>query len=219
MTKHIQTVDDRVPPLATAAARNVARRFRGYYTVEDGVQDALEFCLTHNRSTKKKEKHGTIEEILDNGQGGRRYLFTAMRRHCERQARRNKAEELGTTISDEYFYDFAKVTDLLPYCFNAEDWSAPPNYSPQDEDEPVEIRAKSDPAEGGNWTASILDVRRGVDQLDKQRRRLIYRYYYSGWSFEHIGHSEDMSLGWARKEIGRAVAQIVDSLGGDSPWV
>jgi hypothetical protein len=110
------------------------------------------------------------------------------------------------------------VADLLPFIFREEDWQGPPNYSPQDEDEPVEIRSTTDPAEGGNWVATIVDVRIAYGQLDQQHRRMLYRYYFDGWSFDHVGHTEGLTGQQARREIGRAVFQMVDVLGGESPW-
>jgi hypothetical protein len=202
-------IPDEAQPLISAAARITASKFRGYTTYADAHQDAQEFILSKPRK---------VADWLADGKPGERALKTALRRHCEREARRAKADQLGTTISDEYFFDRGKVTDILPYIFNEKDWESPPNESPLDGDEQQEIHYRHDPAEGGNWLASVLDVKVAFEQMDVMYRRMLRRYYHDGWSFEHIAHTEQRSAEWVRREIGRAVFQIVEGLGGESPW-
>ena len=75
-----------------------------------------------------------------------------------------------------------------------------------------------EPAEGGNWLASMVDVKRAYDLLDVEYRRVLMRYYKDEWTFRQIAEADQCSVGHARKQIGRGVALMLDILGGEDPW-
>ena len=197
-------VDERALPIVAAVSRNLSRRFRGYITFEDVTQDAYLWLL---------ERPKLHVEWLDQGKDGEKYLHKSLRRHCEREARRAKADRLGTKISDEYFYDVGRLADILPFIFNTEDWGEMPQQVETDR-----VSGTREPAEGGNWLASVVDVKAAYEAQPVEYRRVLMRYYHDEWSFQQIAEADQCTVGHAKKQVARGVARMLDSLGGESPW-
>lgn len=198
----------------SAIALQVARKTRRQYSmvdIDDLIQEALMWGVTHPRK---------LREYLDDEDNNRgtRMLVAAMRNHVKGYARSERAEQYGYELEDEMFYSLAVLKGvgrgkgLLHYVYDRESWLKPP---PGDGGP----RSPGDPAEGGGWLATLVDVDRAVKTLPKADERLLAAHFDSGYTYEQIGSSfpVPVAVSTVSKRIDAACVKVQDALGGARP--
>ena len=197
-------IPEEVHHIVAVVSRNVHRRFRNWIDFEDIQQEAYLWCLSKPRK---------VTEYLDDGKQGEKKLTLSLRRHCEQQARKAKAAANGGHYSDEFFYEISQLSELLPLMFDRENWLEQPQDFGADK-----VSGTREPAEGGNWLTTMVDVSTAYEALTIEDRRLLRRYYWDEWTFKMIADAEQVEPHQARKAVYEALVHLLDELGGASPW-
>jgi DNA-directed RNA polymerase specialized sigma24 family protein len=184
-----------------SAANEVARRFRGFVERDDLMQEGWLWTVLHPYRLKTyvdDEQFKRAEYRL------RVDLTSAM----DRYARQQKAQALGYDLQDEYAYGVAQVTGLLDYALRGV------LVKPVDATEAAS--AKTDPAEGGNFTTMVLDVKQAWETADlsELERDMLKLHILSEASAAEIGRRLGVSRQEAASQLRRALRRLVAALGG-----
>jgi len=148
----------------------------------------------------------------DDEQERTRKLRNALCNHLDRVARKEKAAILGYEPEDEYFYSLGQLRELLPQVYGEKaDWVS---FSASDN----EVKPTSDPAEGGNRVASLVDVGEALGRLSQQDQWCLYLRYGTGASELDIAENHlQVEQGAAHMRIERALKRLRQELGGSPP--
>lgn len=195
-----------VNAVAATVVNQVARRYAGYIDRWDLSQEADIWLWQHESAIRQKLE----DEESDGATAG--WLRTSLSRHLDGAARGSKAQALGYATDDEYFYGAGMLALILPHVFRGD--TEPPVR-------PTEpLSGAGDPAEGGNWLAMSVDVKRGLDAIAVEDRELLWDRYHEDLTQEAIAEK----YGWAGQStahyaIARAEGRLVEALGGPRPSV
>jgi DNA-directed RNA polymerase specialized sigma24 family protein len=184
---------------------------------EDLTQEALVWCIEHP---------GKVASWLSHDDGIGR-VVVAMKNSCRRYAIKQRALARGDEAQiDEFWYSteilkgFGRGSGqrgLLHFVFDQDAWLGPEKTS----DDPG-VRTKRDPAEGGNWLATLSDVSAALDKLsheDPKAWSLLVLHYKQGYTYDEIGASLTPAASKQRvlERIDRAVRKVQGVLGGPEP--
>jgi DNA-directed RNA polymerase specialized sigma24 family protein len=124
-------------------------------------------------------------------------------------AKTEKRQCLGYEAEDEAFYGLTQIAEILPSVM----W---------DEPEPPrsagsEIRSTSDPAEGGNWLASWLDVKHALNvaDLSARERSTLLALYADGESQASWADMLGVTAQAVQQTNTRALRKLQRVLGGE----
>lgn len=203
MTNFDESVDAFGYVIAAVAA-DMGRRYGRYgFGSEDAEQVCLLWVFEHPRH---------LQDYLDDEKGGGRRLARVLRNECTDAGEEHKAQHLGYSRDDLFYYSKTMLSELLPAMFDRAAW-----LHPEKGDAETEQRRPSVPAEGGNWIATLSDVSRAFDKLDKSDRELLERFHRDGEKnmdmARKCGVSEQTMSDWHSK----ALRRLVDKLGGPKP--
>jgi hypothetical protein len=191
--------------IAETSAEVIATRFHSYVEFEDVRQEAYEWVVRRG----PEEIHKILEP-----DDGEHTLTLQIRRHCERYARRERARQIGYLPGDEYFYSPTMIKDLLPFVL-ADNWQAEPPAKEADE----RVSGRRDPAEGGNWQATLADVAQAFKRLPQADRKVLADRFKRDLKLREIGLDHgDKDAAWVHRQIESAIKRLVTNLGGESPW-
>jgi hypothetical protein len=175
---------------------------------------------------------GSYEDEEAEKYASRRMRMIA-RRAGARYCRREIAAQLGYKPEDEAFYSIRQLGELVEHYYSQGITERPP----VGRGESV-TRSVSDPAAGGGWLVSLLDVDRGLREMpQKYRARLKFRFkdlgqYSNKEIVAMVGNLAvapgkrkriEKHLGDTEKSIStrvqRALRRLQEVLGGASPYV
>lgn len=204
---------------AELVARTVAREYPNA-EIDDLLQESLMWAVAHP---------GALQGYLDHedpDQTGR-LVFGAMRNASREFAVKQRALARGDeTLIDDCWYStevlkgFGRGSGqrgLLHLVFEQDAWLNPEVAS----DDPG-VRTKKDPAEGGNWLATLADVSAALDKLsrnDPEAHSLLVLHYKQQYTYDEIGAAMQPAVSRASvsRKIDRAVRKLQDLLGGPEP--
>lgn len=199
-----RTIPDEVLHVAAGVALEVRRRYAAYVDLDDLQGEAALWAVSNPGKVREYMKLDEREM--------RAVVATSIRNRLRRYAERVKAERLGYSVRDVVFYDAAQVREeLLPALFDREAWSNPPK---PDRDE---VRAKQDPAHGGNWMASLADVADAYRRLSEEDRLLVSMRFREEMKYGDIADELGVSDATVSDRLDRVVDRIVTLLGGERP--
>lgn len=159
--------------VAQSAGRIVASQFSGVVTAEDMAQEAVLWLLEH----PARVNHATLP---DGSLAFKRLVNEVVTRRLIPLARKERAEVLGQDPEDRYTYAVRVIELVLPSVFEA--------HLPRAVAYSQEPGAGTDPAEGGNFTAMVLDVRRAIESVcDGEDRRVLFTRAIGGWTWAKFG--------------------------------
>lgn len=188
------------------AAAQVARRFRGYVTYADLIQEGYVWVIKHP---------ATAQQRLDDGRRGEQRLVNQLAKHMEKQARKERASSLRYQPEDEAFYQRTLVEAALPAI-----WDEDLMLKPPDDDNTTEPhRRRSDASETSNWLVTVLDIRSAWEKAEMDlnwRTALAYRYG-EGLRVYQIADLLEVSDTTAQTYIDKGVRAIIHALGGTAP--
>lgn len=188
------------------AASQVARRYRGFVTYADMVQEGIVWVLRHP---------GTVEKRLDDGRRGEGRLVGAIARYLDKQARRERAASLGYKPEDEAFYTRNLIEAALPSIWDDDLLVHPPV------EEALEgPRRPSNPAETSGWLVTVLDVRSAWEKASMDanwRLALAYRYG-EGLRIYQIAQLLEVSDTTVSTYIEKGIRALTNNLGGRPPY-
>lgn len=198
---------DRVSKVIKSTSSRIARKFRGYTTFQDTQQDAVEWCL--------KNKKVIDDRINDHDEqhrrAGERYVGKSLLRHLEREARKIKAAKVGYRTSDEFFYSDVMILELLK--------ARGVGAREATEELPSEVRRKRQGHPSGmDYEVMIADIDRALARLEPTDRALVLALYQDDTPVGRVMDQFELSRYEVESRSSRALFQMVEQLGGPSPW-
>lgn len=188
-------------------AGKLGRKYRGFVTRDDCVQDAWEFLI---------KKHELVNDRIVQAEGkkqireGENYLARALLRNGERIARRAKAQKLGYEVADETFYSQQQIIELLGVMFGD---------SQATEELPSEVKRKrSGHPSGMTKEAALADIESALLRIDKDERLILIALHGDGMPVARVMREFDLTREQVEKRASRGLAMMVERLGGSNPW-
>lgn len=141
-------------------------------------------------------------------------LLTALQRAAERHARQAKAEASGYNIEDEYYYSAAVVEQLIKVWVTG-DYSLAGQVL-----DPSEMGGKRTKvaSEGGNILAYMADVEKALNTLEVRTRAILTAKFGDDVSDDVTAAEWGITRQRVDQIAARGVRQVVDALGGPSPY-
>ena len=206
--------DDHLEDLIHISASYVHRRFIGYVERDDLIQELRVYVL--NRPHLAKMLDEAYEVSKDETKWVARRIMARLRRTIEKYSRKEKAAKLGYLTGDEFFYDTATIAKMLPVAFEFDSHGAV-LVDRVDDGTP---RKPQVPSEGGNILAMVIDIRSAIDLLDADEQVMLRnRYSTSPMTLSEIAEELGISDSTVDRKIQKALREIIDNLGGPTPWV
>jgi RNA polymerase sigma factor (sigma-70 family) len=185
-------------------ARACIKRYRGFTEVEDLEQEGRLWVLSNpkdvadrlDRSTKEQAAYAVGQRI---GQAMDRY------------ARKQKALASGYEPEDEVYFTDALIGLVLPSVLKND--TTPPAVAGD------RVANTSDPAEGGNWMATYMDVKQAWEsaELTDAQRELLVQYHLDDMTLQEIAQEQDVVHTTISRRLSNARRKLIDKLGGLSP--
>lgn len=196
--------------LAHVVARQVHRKFRKFVDFDDVVQTANEYAWKR----KEKVEQYLVRDDEAERRRGERALSLMLKRACERHARKEKARALGYESSDEYFYKEELVERLIAVHYS-NDHSLMGQVLDLGE---FGVKRKKLASEGNNLAALLADIGEALGSLEERDKRFLLAKYGEGKTLNEIAQWEELSKTRVEQICNRALRQVIDYLGGDSPY-
>lgn len=195
---------------ASIAARPVARQFQGFIEAEDLRQVASEWAA---KRPEKIEQY-LVRDTVDERKQGEAALIKAMRRVCEKHARKEKAERSGYRPEDEYFYRPVVIEKIIEVIFHGGIDMAGQVFDPAD----MGGKRKTKPmSEGGDILAMVADVEAALKQLDIRTYSVLVARYGDGVTLVDIGRDHGISPQRVEQIARRGMRKVIEILGGKNP--
>jgi RNA polymerase sigma factor (sigma-70 family) len=140
-----------------------------------------------------------------------------MKRHAERYARKEKANKAGYKTADEAFYDTTTIAQLLPFVIKsvALDTALEQSQVLLNDGQP---RKQSAPAEGGNLLATLVDIKKAYQKLEKEDQEILSLRYYENVTLQHIAEYLECAVSTADRRVNNSLRKLQNNIGGESPW-
>lgn len=186
------------------AAAQVARRYRGFSTFDDLVQEGYVWALKHPK---------TVQSRLEDGRRGEHRLIQGLARHMEKQARRERAASLGYRPEDEAFYQRQLIEAALPAVWDDDMLTNPPFEA---EEGP---KRRTDGSETPNWLVTVLDVREAwrTAEMDLDWRVAMAYRYADDMRIYQIADAMEIAPQTVSRYIDRGINAMIAVLGGRHP--
>jgi len=181
-----------------------AVRYPGLAEKEDLAQEAWTWVLEH---PAKIEQYRQQENVRFAAHALGQDVWKVM----ERYARREKAARGGYQEDDEIFISDAVISVVLPSVLKGD--PTPPVRDGE------RVANTSDPAEGGGWLATFMDIKLAWERADLTgpQRDLMVSYYRDGVTQTEIADALGIGQTGVTKRLKVARAKLIDKLGGPKP--
>lgn len=200
-----------VTEFAAVAAAPVHRNFNKFIDFDDLKQSACEFAV--------KKKHKVVEyldrEDRQERKQGEAALIKMLRRHCDRVARKEKAERTGYRPEDEYFYRPAMVENLVKVWGSGEYESAGQVFDPA---EMGQKRKRKVASEGNDLLAMMADIDAAMRSLDSRTYGVLYLRLVDEMKLVEIAKEWEISPQRVDQIVQRGIRKIIEFLGGYTPY-
>jgi DNA-directed RNA polymerase specialized sigma24 family protein len=117
-------------------------------------------------------------------------------------------------VEDQYHYSPGVVKSGLEVGLRYRAFDQVPSWPVSEDDDPG-VRSPTDPAEGNNLQAIMLDVLRGFDGLSGADQGLLLRKHLDGLTLAEIAAELGEEAATVRRRHKRAVDRLIDRLGGE----
>ena len=195
-------IPDGIMPVIDGVASDMGRKYHRFGADrEDMSQTCLLWIFDHPSK---------VIEYLDNEKYGIKQLARALRNECHDAGEQIKAQYLGYSLDDLYYYKKNEAKSLLDSMFDEEAWTEPPIS----EGGPT---GRRDPATGGGWIAALADVSRGYAQLSNADKALLEGFHRDGWTNIMMAEYHDCTTQTMSARHDSAIKRLVDILGGPRP--
>lgn len=172
---------------------------------DDFQQEMYLWFVSHPR----KFKEWTTLEQKDSD----KLIAKSLRNQCLKFGEREKARSQGYDLSDLYYYDISVVEAFMPSIIT-ESYEMPAKI--KDLGNQVKSGEISD---GMNWLALRSDIAKGYYKLSEAKQNiLITRFANEQTDWSVLGQEWGTSADGARMKVQRALASILQNLGGWKPY-
>ena len=202
-----------VPDIVASVSNSIYRRYRQFVERHDVRQE----CYTWYFSRAEHFNQLLLEENSVQRIINEKRMAWQMRRHCERYARKEKANKSGYKIGDESFYDSVVLGQLLPHVIA----SVVDNTvleAAQNLINDGQPRKQSAPAEGGNLLAILIDIKKAYLKLDVVDKDILIKRYHENLTLEEMGQYLGCATSTADRRCANALRKLQNMLGGESPY-
>lgn len=194
--------------IASTVSRQIHKRYAVYFDASDVTQELLMWAM--KRPHKIQEWLNPDQEPADR-KSGIRQLAKAMQREADKYCRSRKARAIGYETRDEYFYSTGVLEELIAHMDEVDEQQAS-----------TQVRVSgggSDPATGGNFLVSIIDVRSAMEKLEPNDQLMLEMRYQENLTLGQIAEIVGLSDTTVHRRIQAALKRMVKELGGENPWV
>mgnify|MGYP006273020591 FL=1 len=187
----------------------IATDYRKRYPMvelEDLIQEQNLWFVSHPR--KFKEWLALEQKERD------RLVAKSLRNAALKYAEKEKARKGGYDLGDVYYYDVSVVETYLPSIINGS------HEMPEKiKDLNSKVTDKGEVSDGMNWLALRADIDKAFNKLSEAKQNVL-RIKYTDPKVEWETIAEDMSTtaNGARMKVQRALASLVQNLGGWRPF-
>ena len=196
--------------IAGTVARQVHRKYQTYFDMSDVQQELVTWCL--RREHKVREWLDPHQQPVDR-KGGIKQLAKTLNREADKYCRTRKARAGGYDVRDDFFYSVGLLEELLPHIHDSSKWVG----SSQGSTARVSSGG-SDPAEGNNYLALMVDTKAAYEKLDPTDQLLVTMKYHENLTLGQIAGLVELSDSTISRRIQKALRRMVRELGGDNPW-
>jgi RNA polymerase sigma factor (sigma-70 family) len=187
-----------------AAAWVVSQRYRGFVEQDDLVQEGWIYVLEHKDQVEGFQNH-------ENPKTSQWYFNRKLEGCMDSYARRQKAHQSGYEPDDDLFVSDVVINLVLPQVLK--DDPTPPVQAGE------RVANTSDPAEGGVWLATYMDVKLAWEKADLTgpQRDLMVAYYRDEFTQLELANQMKLSQQTVAKRLKQARAKLILQLGGYKP--
>lgn len=199
--------------IAPSVARSIANRFGKWVDRDDVYQECIMWALKRNDWITEQLNEPDTEKRKHNESK----LAWQMKRHVEKYARKEKAVRSGYQPGDEAFYQSATLGKLLPFVIASilDGTVLEPAQEMVLDGQP---RGSSSPAEGGALLATLMDIKQAFVKLEAEDKSILTMRYHERLTLEQIGGVLGCHHSSADRRCDHAMRQLIDLLGGRSPY-
>lgn len=185
------------------------KRYRKYVELPDLRQELMLFSWRKRDKVAEYLVRDEEENPIRKRQGEAAYL-KSLTRAAERYCRKMKAQVVGYSPRDEFFYTRTLLEDLIGVMVNGMSDMA------QQVDERVKV--SRDPSEGGNTQAMMADLKRALDTLDHDAYAMVMMAFGDQVPTRVIAETWGITRQAVEQRLERTTAKLVRALGGDNPY-
>ena len=199
--------------LAPSVAKAVHRKYKQWVDKDDIKQECILWAMGRTEWVNQQLNEPDTEQRKHNEQK----LAWQMMRHAERIARKEKAVRSGYQPGDEAFYQSATLAKLLPFVIASilDGTVLEPAQEMILDGQP---KGSSSPAEGGALLATLMDIKNNFVALDADDRRILILRYHEQMTLAQIGAVLECHATTADRRCDHALRELLDLLGGRSPY-
>lgn len=185
--------------------KRLSRKYSRFVPADDMRQTLWEYTW---RQRKAFTEYLDREDEADKKRGWSA-LLTSLYRAGDRMARKEKAEQSGYRPSDEVFYNRVLIEELVAARRNGT------GLTNQVDDR---VKVKSVPGSGYGLETSLADLDKAMDTLDAADRSLLESAFGEQLAERELAELYGVSRSTIDRRISKACTQIVEFLGGESPY-
>jgi RNA polymerase sigma factor (sigma-70 family) len=202
-----------VPDIVASVSNSIYRRYRQFVEKDDVRQECYAWYYSRaEHFNQLLSEENTVQRVINE-----KRMAWQMRRHCERYARKEKANKSGYKIGDESFYDSVVLGQLLPHVIA----SVVDNTvleAAQNLINDGQPKKQSAPAEGGNLLAILIDIKKAYLKLDVVDKDILIKRYHENLTLEEMGQYLGCATSTADRRCANALRKLQNMLGGESPY-
>ena len=210
---HVTDLHPVVYDLAPSVARSIVNRYGKWVDKDDIRQECILWAMSRTQWVNEQLNEPDTEKRKHNEQK----LAWQMMRYAERLARREKAVRSGYQPGDEAFYQSATLAKLLPFVIASvlDGTVLEPAQEMILDGQP---KGSSSPAEGGALLATLMDIKQQFIKLDVEDRQILTLRYHEQMTLAQIGLVLECHATTADRRCDHALRNLLDLLGGRSPY-
>lgn len=199
--------------LASSVASTIYRRYNQYVERDDIKQECLTWALTRSQYLIDQLSEPDTDKRKHNEQK----IAWQMRRIAERYVRKEKAVKSGYFINDEAYYERVTVGQLLPFVIASVQNDTVIEVA-QHMVQDGQPKGKSSPAEGGNLLAMLIDIKKAYLLLEVEDQVLLRLRHFDSFTLKQIAGQLECAVSTADRRCSTALRNLIDELGGVSPF-
>jgi len=202
-----------VPDIVSSVTNSIYRRYRQFVERDDVRQECYTWYFSRaEHFNQLLSEENSVQRVINE-----KRMAWQMRRHCERYARKEKANKSGYKIGDESFYDSVVLGQLLPHVI-ASVIDNTVLEAAQNLINDGQPRKQSAPAEGGNLLAILIDIKKAYLKLDVVDKDILIKRYHENLTLEEMGQYLGCATSTADRRCANALRKLQNMLGGESPY-